>query len=152
MHFSQTILDNCVMQNTKRLVVLVPKPEINSLVLGRKIWDLARPRRIKVLYLHVARNLDEELRALHTMAELSAVTHDPMLQVDTQVLLNKSWPDVIKRIWTPGDLIVCFANQTINEHFLRHKPISLVLETKLHVPTFLIFTQNGHNQQNRQHI
>ena len=96
----------------KRLVVLVP-PNVDELLLARRIWALALKQRRDVLYVAQVRDADEEARWQRGLAQLAAITRDDRLKVATRLSFQSSWPKALREFVQPGDVIVCLAGQTV---------------------------------------
>ncbi len=144
METAQTNSTKQGLADARRLIVLVPDLDVDETILGRCIWDIARPAKLDVLYLCVIRHWDEELRAFHKSTRLSAVTHDPRIHVATMVKGEIDLFKAIKGIYRPGDLIICDESQRISERVFWRKSLSRALSDRLHIPVMPI-SYSHHN-------
>lgn len=126
----------------KRMVVLVSDfHALDEFALGGKVRTLAHPSKAAVLYLAVINNLDDEMPALHRLTRLAAVTRDAWVRVELQVALDHSWSNVIRRLYQPGDLLVCFEGHQVPSGLFGHKSIVSELSDHLHLPVWVL--KNG---------
>jgi hypothetical protein len=102
-----------VLTSAKRLIVLVPQPEVDEAVLARRVWTLALSGRSEVLYVALVRDLDDEARARRSLALLTSITRDDRLRVTSQVVFQSQWLTALRPLYQPGDAIVCMAEQTV---------------------------------------
>ena len=91
----------------QRLLVLVPDLDIDEADLAQRVWSLAEPRGLPVLYLGLATQPHRELPARRRLATLAAITRDQRIRVDTLCQLIPGWGPAIAAAARPGDLIVC---------------------------------------------
>jgi hypothetical protein len=122
----------------RRLIVLVPNEPIDEVALGRRIWDLALPARSDVLFLSTVKNEDEELCALHCLAKLASVAQDRRIQVKTQIQFGRSWRQAVARVYRPGDLVVCLADQCVRRRVFWEEPLCLRLAADLDIPVYAL--------------
>jgi hypothetical protein len=97
----------------KRLIVLVPQPEVDEAMLARRVWTMALSGRSDVLYVALVRDADEEARTRRSLALLTSMTRDDRLHVASQVILQAQWLKALRPLCQPGDAIVCAAGQTV---------------------------------------
>ncbi|MBI3760633.1 MAG: hypothetical protein HY260_02050 [Chloroflexi bacterium] len=114
----------------RRLVVLVAEADVNESELARRIWSLAAPRGIDVLYLGLAPDSREESPARRRLATLAAITRDNRIQVETRLDLEQDWQ--------PGDLIVCHAEQAVRVRGLRRKPLAETILSARRAPVYVL--------------
>src|ERR1700720_2038974 len=60
----------------RRLVVLVPYLDLDEPALSRRIWNLAAPNKLAVLYLGLSPSTSEEPHARRQLATIAALTRD----------------------------------------------------------------------------
>src|SRR5689334_2075533 len=70
--------------SAQRLVVLVPNVEVDEVELAYRIWSLASPRRLEVLFLSLVGEAREEAQARRRLARLAAITRDQGTRIETQ--------------------------------------------------------------------
>jgi len=121
-------------QNAQRLIVLVPLGNLNEVIYGRQIWDLAHHSYRFVLYLTVAQNDDEFLFAQHRMVRLAAITHDRLIKVQTKIEIQTNWLHAIKRVCQPGDTLVCRSDHQLTYHIFWRRPIIDIIQASFDLP------------------
>lgn len=119
----------------RRLVVLVPSLEIDASRLARRIWEMAAPSGLGVLYLALCPNLDHELRLRRHLVTLAAVTRDLRVPVEVEIEFGRSWTRAVRRVWRVGDRVVCHAEQRSG---LRDRPLAETLQAALAGPVQVI--------------
>ena len=97
-----------------RLVVLVPDMDLDEMAFSRRIWTLAAPSQLGVLFLGVCRVPSDEPRARRRLATIAALTRDDWVHVNTALAVEVDWLGAVRSVLAPlgGDLIVCHAEQT----------------------------------------
>jgi hypothetical protein len=131
-------------QPVNRLVVLIPDfHQVDEYGLGKEVRFLARSKNSAVLYLTVVQTYDDEMPAIHRLTRLTAVTRDFKVRADLSVVLEKSWLTVLRRLYQPGDLMVCFAEHQVRKGLFQHTSIYSELSEKMHLPAWVI--NNGHD-------
>lgn len=121
----------------KRLVVLVPDANVDEALLAARIWAVASPRALGVLYLGTLRQQQELYRARRRLAMLAAVTTDCYVHVEIALEHEHDWVEAVRSVWRPGDLIVCHDELTV-AHGLRRQPASQALLQALNAPVYLL--------------
>jgi len=96
-----------------RLLALVPDLDFDEVDLAQRVWSLADPRGLPVLYLGLATQPDRELLVRRRLATLAALTRDNRIHVDTRCQRAHGWAEAIADAARPGDLIVCPPEQAI---------------------------------------
>ena len=97
----------------KRLIVLVPLPEVDEAVLARRVWTMALRGRSEVLYVTLVHDVDDEARARRSLALIASITRDDRLRVATHLAFQSNWLKALRPLVQPGDAIVCMAEQTV---------------------------------------
>lgn len=90
-----------------RLVVLIPDIDFDSFELVRRVWRLALPGRLSIVFMALARN--EQTAAVYhqRLTNLAFLIADPRLRVNKFVLTGSTWPAALRQVLQPGDLPVC---------------------------------------------
>ena len=122
----------------RRLIVLVPDMDVDESGLAARIWALASPHGLEVLFLGTLREEQNEFRARRRLATLAAITRDNQVQVEFTVMAHSHWVRAVQGIWRPGDLVVCHAEQTAAARGWRHQPLSQALITALDAPVCIL--------------
>lgn len=118
----------------KRLIVLVAPTEVDEALLARRVWQMAVPGGSDVLYVALARDADDELRARRCLAMLASITRDDRIHVATQVVFQSQWIKALRPLIQPGDVIVCAAGQTVKRPGRAAQPLSGQLAAALAAP------------------
>jgi hypothetical protein len=122
----------------RRLIVLVPEADVDEAELASRIWSLAAPRWLEVLFLGMYRGPESELRARRQLALLAAITRDERTRVDTRLEPGGDWPRAVRRIWQPGDLVVCHAEQALSGWDGGRKSLAQALMSALNTPVYVL--------------
>lgn len=101
-----------ILPEAHRLVVLIPDGDVDEAGLARRIWTLASPRQLQVLYLGICHTLAREPMARRRLATLAALTRDDGVATRTQVVMEDDWLLALRPRMAAGDLIVCHSEQT----------------------------------------
>ena len=118
----------------KRLIVLVTPAEVDEALLARRVWQRAVPGCSDVLYVALAHDADDELRARRCLAMLAAITRDDRIHVATQVVFQSQWLTALRPLVQPGDGIVCAAGQTVKRLGRAAQPLSDQIAAALAAP------------------
>jgi hypothetical protein len=122
---------------SKRLVVILPDSGIDIFTLPRKIWNLAAPDHRQVLLLTRPAEEGNELHSQRNLTTLAALIRDPLVEVQTKVVLGISLEQAIRRYSQPGDVLVCFEEQRISR-FLTTKRLADLLAQKNNLPIYTL--------------
>jgi len=98
----------------RRLVVLVPDADLDEAALARRMWTLAAPSSLSVLFLGLVRSTPDEPGARRRLATLSALTRDDRVQVNTTLIVATDWFGALRPLLRRDDVIVCHAEQTLS--------------------------------------
>ncbi len=118
----------------QRLIVLVPDREVDEIELARRIWEIASPHRLAVLFLGLSRSVAEESQLRRRLINLSALTRDPSLKVETSLELGKDWMRHLRTILRKGDVLVFHSHLKLSG---RRKPAREILSA-LDVPLLML--------------
>lgn len=118
----------------QRLVVLVPPGILDESEFARRIWSLASPRRLSVLYLGLCPDIEREASARRQLATLAAITRDDWASVDTRLIVGNDWTRAVRSVYRQADLIICHAEQQVANGRFKHQPLSQALLTALNAP------------------
>ena len=121
----------------RRLIVLVPDEDTDKAELARRIWTLASPRGLAVLFLGFSSSPDTEYRARRRLAALAAMTRDDRVAVETRLEFASDWLQVVKSHHRPGDLVICHAEQSVGRWGMR-RPLSQSLTSALNAPVLAL--------------
>ncbi|HLF28471.1 MAG TPA: hypothetical protein VJG32_19225 [Anaerolineae bacterium] len=97
--------------SVQRLIVLAPDLESGESELAQRIWLLASPRGLEILYVSLYKTVASEPLVRRQLATLAALTRDRRTRVETLVVLEHDWLPAIRQVWRAGDLIVCHQEQ-----------------------------------------
>jgi hypothetical protein len=122
----------------RRLLVLVPNADVDELGFARRIWLMASPRRLAVIYLGINRNVQSESLARRRLINLAAITRDDGVSVATQLEHDNDWIRSVQRHSAPGDLIVCHMEQKFLDQGLRRRSLAQTLVSALSVPVCVL--------------
>jgi hypothetical protein len=127
-----------ILSNARRLIVLVPDFVIDEIALGRKLWDLALSTGSDILFLGTVQDLDEEWHTLHRIASLFAVAQDMHIHIDSHLEFGCSWQKAIRRVWQPGDVILCLEDHAVRGRLFSRKPLAREVAHALELPVYCL--------------
>lgn len=122
-----------------RLIVLVPRYSVNISALARRVWSLAEPCAIPVLFLSISNaGSDPDGDARLRMITLASMTRDEKVTVDYRLEPENNWVRAVHLVWQPGDAVICLSEHKINLKFHGNHALSQVIEAVLAVPVYVI--------------
>jgi len=144
-------LDDTTLRPAQRLVVLVPAIINDESELARRIWSMASPRRLSVLYLGLCREIEQEAGARRQLATLAAITRDDWATVETRLQIGTDWTRAVRAVYRPDDLIICHAEQQVAAKGFKQQPLSQALLTALDAPVCVLagFCPQGPSQESK---
>ena len=117
-----------------RLIVLV-SPDIDSSAAAPRIWELAHAAGMDILLLSFCKNAAEEPGLRRGLVTMASLLQNGKTTVEAKVDIGKNWIDAIKTHYGPGDIIVCFAEQSTG---ILHRPLSQLLESNLKATVYIL--------------
>ena len=121
----------------RRLVVLLPDADVDEAGLAAFIWSMAKERALEVLLLGTLPRPREQYRARRRLVTIAAITRDDTVHVDIELLPELSWEQAVRRVWQPGDLIVCHSELTETGGLIA-RPLAQSLLHSLAAPVYLV--------------
>ena len=124
---------------TRRFIVLVPPAMTDDKMLLRTVWAMAKPDAIPILYLGLAgRSAPEEDETRMCLATLASLTRDDQVDAQTYIAREANWLNAVRRLWRPGDVVICQAEQMTMQHLFGWQPLWKRLEQCLGVPVYIV--------------
>jgi hypothetical protein len=125
---------------TSRLVVLIPDADFDSFELVRRIWRLALPGRLSILFFALA--FDEQNAAVfhQRLTNLAFLIKDPRLRVAKIILTGVSWPAALRKMLQPGDLPVCLDGLIVQGNIFHKKDLATLTASQT---AFSVLTLRG---------
>jgi hypothetical protein len=118
----------------QRLVVLVPAELQSEGALAARIFEVAQPRGLNVLYLGLAIRPQDEARLRQRLALLAASTRDNhAVKSDYRLAVGQHWLTWLREMCQPGDLVVCHREQRLRRAW-RTFPLAEPLAAFLRLP------------------
>ena len=121
-----------------RLVVLVPGQGLEALALAQWLASPVSLHQPSILFLSVVQSLKEEPCARLQLSDLIALTRGFPVKVELELIMGKSWVDAVCEVWQPGDLVICYAGQTISIPGGTRYPLGVALSNRLDAPVFAL--------------
>ncbi|MEW5940186.1 MAG: hypothetical protein AB1750_11015 [Chloroflexota bacterium] len=118
----------------RRLVVLTPTVEMDETELARRVWELASPPQLAVLYLALCEDSRDESRLRRRLATLAALTRDKRIAMETRFVFGRNWTRKVRSVLQEGDVILCQGEHAVG---WRRWPIAQVVE-KFGVPVWIL--------------
>jgi hypothetical protein len=122
----------------RRLLVLLPNVDMNEALLARALWALAGEHQASVHVVALIDDWADEGQVRLRVALLSALLRgsgiEPVEHYEQDTL---DWLDIVRRLYRPGDVIVCHAEQMLPASDGRFAPHLSPLSTHiamLHMP------------------
>jgi hypothetical protein len=122
----------------RRLVVLVPNVDVDEAALATQIWSLASPRSLAILFLGIFRGPETESVARRRLALLAAITRDDWTRVETRLEAAGNWPQLVRRYWQSGDLVVCHAEQMLSGWGGERRSLAQTIVDALNTPVYVL--------------
>ena len=119
----------------RRLIVLVPEPEMDTAFMAQKIWELANTLEYDIQFLGLSKDATHEPGVRRQMVTLSAMVGYENISVETKIEIGNDWLAVVKSNWHEGDVIVCFAGHNSG---LARRPLSQILQTSLNATVYIL--------------
>lgn len=132
-------LEDDLIPPARRLVVLVFDAEDAEMELARRIWLLASPRGLDVLYLSLNEDPSEEPLARRRLATLAALTRDARTRVETMLLFDHDWRVAVRRLAQPQDIVICSSEQTVPMRGHKRQSLDQALACELQVPVVVLW-------------
>lgn len=118
-----------------RLVVLIPDAEAAEPGLARRIWELASPSGLRVLFLGLYTDANEEVNLRRQLVTLTAAIQDNKVSTEIRIEFGNDWIEKVKAVCLPGDILVCFAEQQAG---LQHRPLSQILTSNFETSVYIL--------------
>jgi len=123
---------------TRRLVVLVPPGEISENQLARRVWQLAKDSGFSVLYLALSREEDQVPFHRRRLTDLTMMTSFGNIQAHSSISAAKDWHEAVKQILQPGDVLICFTNHQVLDHFVWQRRLGEKLAQAVGIPVYML--------------
>jgi hypothetical protein len=123
----------------QRLIVVVPNWGVDAVTLARRVWALASPCQLQVLFLTlVEQDSPDESRARLRLSTLASMARDDQVQTDSAIRYGHDWIATVSELWQPGDLVICLVEQTVPVRGFGRQPLCQVLDRALDVPVYVL--------------
>jgi hypothetical protein len=119
----------------RRLIVLVPDSEADTVGAAQKIWELANALGGRVQFLGLCKDASREPGLRRQLVSLSAMVGDGNVSVESKIEHGGNWLDIVKSHWREGDVVACFAEHRAGAS---HKPLSQLLESNLKTTVYVL--------------
>ena len=97
----------------RRLIVLVPSLEIDSILITRRVWELANTTGARVQFLGLYSNPAQEPSLRRELITMSAMVNNGNVSAKAEVAFGKNWFDIVKTRFQTGDMVVCLAQHRV---------------------------------------
>lgn len=134
------------LQPARRLIVLVPEPEMDATFMARKIWELANSLECGIQFLGLSKDAAHEPGVRRQMVTLSAMVGYENISVETKIETGNDWLSVVKSNFHDGDVIVCFTGHSSG---LTRRPLNQILEANLNATVYVL--NDLHLEEKYQH-
>jgi len=96
-----------------RLLVLLPNCEFQEAILANVLWSTVSRNRATVRLLAAVDDWSDEARIRMRVALLAAMLRESGLDAEVEFIAGADWVEHVLDRWTPGDVIVSHAEQTL---------------------------------------
>lgn len=97
----------------RRLVVLVPRLDINLPAFAHRVWELANATGSHILLLGQFDEAQQESQLRRDLATLSAMLADEKITVESKISFGKDWSHLVKTNLQKADMLVHLAEHRI---------------------------------------
>ena len=122
----------------RRILLLLPNADINEAQLAHALWTLAGEHHASVYVLALIDDWADEAQVRLRVALLSALLRESGIEPEEHYEKDTTdWLSIVRRLYAPGDVVVCHAEQTMLESgggmTARFSPLSTHI-AMLHMP------------------
>lgn len=96
-----------------RLLVLLPNCEFQEATLANVLWSIVSRNGATVRLLAAVDDWSDEARIRMRVALLAAMLRESGLEAEVEFVAGTDWIETVLDRWTPGDVIVSHAEQTL---------------------------------------
>jgi hypothetical protein len=133
----QVLSPGQALPEAKRLIVLVPNIELaQDARLPQRIWQLASPGKVPVVYLAIAGDYDSEMSARRRLTLLAAITRDKHVPVEIHIAHTSHWVEALRTFTQAGDIILSHDGQTVRKGWFGSEPLCYQLDRCLTAPIY----------------
>jgi hypothetical protein len=112
----------------RRLIVLLPNADINEALFARALWTLAAHNGAEIHIVAMVDDWADEGRVRLRVALLAALSRESGIEPCTRFETDTDWIRIVRRLYTPGDVVVCHAEQRassgVRNFTIEFKPLS----------------------------
>lgn len=130
-------------RSARSLLVLMP-PDSDGNTINHRIWELAASTGMQVKLLGLCKDTAQEPSLRRELITIASLLKGGGVSTEVTVEIGTNWLAAVRRVFQPGDMIVCFAEQRAG---LLHRPLSQILHSDLKAPVYIL---SGLNSQNLQ--
>jgi|WetSurMetagenome_2_1015567.scaffolds.fasta_scaffold204406_1 hypothetical protein len=117
-----------------RILVLIP-PDSDCASLTRRICKIASETNSDIQLLGLYKDIHQEMSLRRDMATVAALIRYSKVFVETRIETGRSWVEVVKRNYQPGDTILCISEPSVG---FRKRPLSEILESSLQASIYVL--------------
>jgi len=117
----------------KRLIVLLPESLAGNSKLAHQINWMTGLKQYDVLYLTLLEDESNPLDVSRRMATMVAATVGEPMHVSSKLVSRDNWLTALRKIYQPGDALICQAEQSVKAGFLKALSMQDYLEEALQV-------------------
>jgi hypothetical protein len=127
-----------LLPQARRLVVIIPNQNVNTVDFARTVRSLALSGYKNVLLVGLEGEPDLGLAGKRELTTISALVTDPHFKVESMVAWGRSWVKSLNEISVAGDLIVCPAELTVPAGIGKRESLDLALIRRLKLPVVVL--------------
>lgn len=118
----------------RNLLVLIPADSDYSTITHR-IRELATTTGMQVKLLSLCKDTAQEPSLRRGLVTIASLLKGGGVSTEVTIEIGTNWLAAVRRIFQPGDMIVCLAEQRAG---LLHRPLSQILESDLNAPVYIL--------------
>jgi hypothetical protein len=119
----------------RRLIVLIPGPDVDLMGVTHRVWELANATGAHVTFLGLWHDPVEEPGLRRSLVTMTALVNSRDVSADGEMIFGKDWVEAARPFCQAGDMIVCLAEQCEG---IWKKPLGQILESNLDVPVYIL--------------
>ncbi len=120
--------------NNNRMIVILPEIMAGNMTLANSIVSLAERDSKNIIYLVLGEDEHNLLQISRRMATMKAASGKSAIKTTSKTIQKNDWVDSLKNIYQKGDIVICPQELSVSTGFLKTKPITVYIETELHIP------------------
>jgi hypothetical protein len=140
-------MDSPVVESkNSRLIFILPDSLAGNLELAHQLHRIALMEHRDIFYLTLVKDTDAMLPLIRQLTSMKAATVGEDIRAFSKCISQDDWLESLKKIYRPGDALMCPEELTVKSGFMQSIPMTTVLYEKFKTPVRFIAGawMNGH--------